>query len=208
MSFSQADWSFQLCTDWNISRGRSQVKEVVLWWSKSYLNSLVKYNNYSPFVILAGERSVNKLGDGRRIANVIYDNHQGKLSSAFSVNLICKIRQIQLQLLWKQRRVNTYFCRYKNIFTCGKKKKLKKDSKNSSNRVLPSVTDGACWRWQRGCGPGGQARGQPRLSQSGCAAGGSGPDAELSKSFLSHWARTERDAGASSASWCSAASWA
>lgn len=63
----------------------SSIKQILL-------NSLVKQSNsqsHLPFVILAGERSINKLSDGRWIANIIDDNDQGKFPSTLSVNLIC-----------------------------------------------------------------------------------------------------------------------
>lgn len=58
----------------------------------------------SPFVVLAGERSINKLSDGRRVTNIVYYNNQRQLSSTFSVYLICQVGKIQLQLLQKKKR--------------------------------------------------------------------------------------------------------
>lgn len=54
----------------------------------SLLRNSVAVRIDSPFVILAGERSVHKLSDGRWITNVIYDNDQRHLSSTLSVDLI------------------------------------------------------------------------------------------------------------------------
>lgn len=58
----------------------------------------------SPFVILAGESSINKLSDGSRVTNIVYYNNQRQLSSTFSVNLVCQVGKIQLQLLSKEKR--------------------------------------------------------------------------------------------------------
>lgn len=57
----------------------------------------------SPFVILAGERRINKLSDGACVANIIYNNNQRQFTSAFSVSLVCQVRKIQLQLLEKKK---------------------------------------------------------------------------------------------------------
>lgn len=58
----------------------------------------------SPFVILAGERAINKLSHGSRITDIVYYNNQRQLSSAFSVNLVCQVGKIQLQLLFKKKK--------------------------------------------------------------------------------------------------------
>ncbi len=76
-------------------------------------------------MVLAGESSINKLSDGCWITNVIYNDNQWHFSSILSVNLIGQIRQVQLQLLWKQRKVIlislclnlfSYLCRQKTHF--------------------------------------------------------------------------------------------
>lgn len=53
----------------------------------------------SPFVVLAGERCINKLSDGSCVTDIIYDNDQRQFSSAFSVNMVGQVGKIQLQLL-------------------------------------------------------------------------------------------------------------
>lgn len=107
----------------------------------------------------------------------------------------------------KERWINIVFA-YKVIFIFEQKEMRFQDNWRAKilSHVLPFATDDACWRWRQRCDPGRRSRGRPRMSQSGCVQGGSGPDAEPDKSFLSRWTQTEPDAGAWAASWCSAAS--
>lgn len=54
----------------------------------------------SPFVVLAGERAIDKLADGARLAEVVQEDHQWHVCRAcLPVDLVGQVGEVQLQVL-------------------------------------------------------------------------------------------------------------
>lgn len=61
----------------------------------------------SPFVVLAGQRSIHQFANGSWVADVIDDHSQRLLCSALPVNLVRHIGEVQLQILTEHSRYLT-----------------------------------------------------------------------------------------------------
>lgn len=60
----------------------------------------------SPFVVLAGERAIDELTDGARLAEVVQEDHQRYVCCArLPVDLVGQVGEVQLQVLQQTVRV-------------------------------------------------------------------------------------------------------
>lgn len=194
MSSSLADWSFQWCKDWNIHR----VNPVYICINIGFKVKLELFNDTHHLWCLqvSAPLTSSVVAAESLMSSMITTNGT---SSPLCLSIwFARLDRYNCNS-WKQRKLNKLCMNPWNSLIIA-------NEKIQICIALPSATDDACWRWQQHCDPGDRARGRPQMSLSGCDAGGSGPDAEPGRFFLSHWAQTEPGACASAAGWCNAAS--